>query len=1283
MQKIKGVIKPTKKEIIVLRIMIFLGVLSLINFGYWFFNPKYIDNTFLYILLCIALGYTSLRILYEWYHYWSISIPEEKTLEKNFTVDFLTTYFPGEPYEMIEETLIAIKNVSYPHTTILCDEANDPYLKDFCRLHGIKHISRDNRIDAKAGNINNALQKIATGEICVILDPDHVPQPDFLDPIIPYFQDEKIGYVQVVQAYKNLDESYVAKGAAQQTFQFYGPMMMTMNSYGTVNAIGANCTFRRAALDSIGGHAPGLSEDMHTAMQLHAKGWKSVYVPKVLARGLVPASLTAYFKQQLKWSRGTLELLVSVYPKLFRHFTWRQKIHYGTIPLHYLIGIIYIINFLLPVIALLTSTTPWKGNIVFFGLITFPFIASLMLIRTFVQRWVMEENERGFHVVGGLLQISAWWVFCLGLVYTIFRKKVPYLPTPKTGDDKTSWKLLAPNIFIALLSVSAIIIGLLKDFSPFSIFMSGFAFLNTCFMLFSIYLGSHVYQDRDKIEHNIKRKIFKVNYMFKHILWEFRHDVYRKVRKVAFLVLIMSFLTSFGLVYYDNYLKWEGVKSYPELPSLPDKMLGIYIPDKSNGISNPKDIRKAELNISTRFDIISHYLPWGDGNEQNLGRILEISKKEDVIPMITWEPWASTFKYSGEYPSLEDEKEIFSHISKGVFDQYLLDFCERIKTFREPVYIRFAHEFDNPSYPWSTTGDNTPAAFKEAWKYLVDFFRDHGAHNVKWIWSPWKPKAINNYYPGDNYVDYVAFTALNYGILNPDGKSYSLTELYLPLRNAMIAASIKKPVIFAEFGSLKIETNQKEWLQNALRDIYNDFPEVKGIVFFDSKIDYNIPETELQLNRLDWSIANTKDLREELWTQEETQYGVSLLPIDQNISQSAITSLNRSLNKNIIGISYKKGQNWYKNYQVMDRRTVMSDIGKMKDLGLNTIKYYGSNVYNYNMFNAAEFHNMKLIYGLWIPDEIGDGFHPDENYTKDLLAQVKRLRNEKNIIAWNLGNDILTKMESYYKSPKSEEAKSAYLKWLNDLVYQINAIDGSRPVIIDIEVNRFALKHTKLLLEQVNGIGLPGITIREKTYLDEYLAYLNNRGICYMVGDVEPQLLTDIKGLKYRKQSFIIRNWQDQHESNLVTFDGIVDHQGHFKNEYFSIDNYLNLNSTSEPLKKVKILKPAALLYPGHSYEYYALIQEENEKRWSYTDRIPEAQLEWNLVKCDNFGNPLALKIIGHGKKLDLKIPQDYENYRLVLKYTKDDQVSITEDILNSKVSDSENSEDTSAIVEY
>jgi cellulose synthase (UDP-forming) len=322
---------PTKTEKRTMRILILLGVASVINFLWWFLDRQHVGNKTLYVLLTFALFYKLLRILHEWYHYWDISVPRRPVAKRTYTVDMLTTACPGEPYEMFRRTLTAMQAVRYPHTSYLCDEGNDPALKALCEELGVIHVTRRVKKDAKAGNINNALRQ-ATGELCVVMDPDHEPVPEFLDRVIPYFENPEIGFVQTVQAYYNTPESLVAKGAAQQTYSFYGPMMMGMNSYGTVQAIGANCAFRREALDSIGGHAAGLSEDMHTAMQLHAKGWKSVYVPEILTRGLVPSSLGAYYKQQLKWSRGTFELLFVTFPRLFRKFTWRQKLHYFWCP---------------------------------------------------------------------------------------------------------------------------------------------------------------------------------------------------------------------------------------------------------------------------------------------------------------------------------------------------------------------------------------------------------------------------------------------------------------------------------------------------------------------------------------------------------------------------------------------------------------------------------------------------------------------------------------------------------------------------------------------------------------------------------------------------------------------------------------------------------------------------------------------------------------------------------------------------------------------------------------
>ena len=140
--------QPTKKEVLTLRLIIIIGVLSTINFFYWFLKPELIGDVVLYYSVAIVILFDTFKVLYIWYHYWSIKIPIKPNTFKKLTADVLTTYFPGEPYEMITQTLLAIKEISYPHTTYLCDEANDEFLK---KLTG-------GRIQkASIGRINNQM----------------------------------------------------------------------------------------------------------------------------------------------------------------------------------------------------------------------------------------------------------------------------------------------------------------------------------------------------------------------------------------------------------------------------------------------------------------------------------------------------------------------------------------------------------------------------------------------------------------------------------------------------------------------------------------------------------------------------------------------------------------------------------------------------------------------------------------------------------------------------------------------------------------------------------------------------------------------------------------------------------------------------------------------------------------------------------------------------------------------------------------------------------------------
>jgi cellulose synthase (UDP-forming) len=440
-----------------MRVLVAVGLLLLLQFFWWFADSDHVGYAPLFWLLTFSLCYKMLRMLQEWYHYVRVQEPIAPVVAATAplrTVDMLTTACPGEPHAMIIRTLEAMVAVRYPHTNYLCDEGDDPILRAACDRLGVVHVTRILKVHAKAGNINNALQQ-ATGELCVVLDPDHEVTPDFLDHVVPYFEDPTLGYAQVVQAYGNQQESFVALGAAEQTYHFYGPLMMGMNSYNTVQAIGANCTFRRTALDSIGGHAAGLTEDMHTAMRMHAHGWKSIYVPVVVSRGLVPSTLGGFYMQQLKWARGTFDLLFHVYPKLFRHFTWRQRLHYLTMPLYFLSGLVALIDIAVPVASLVLLKFPWHLSLPEFALHMLPVATIALLIRYNAQQWLREPHEPGLHLAGGILRIATWWVYSLGLIYTFFNVKVPYIPTPKEGQVKNEWLLSLPNLLLAALSVGA------------------------------------------------------------------------------------------------------------------------------------------------------------------------------------------------------------------------------------------------------------------------------------------------------------------------------------------------------------------------------------------------------------------------------------------------------------------------------------------------------------------------------------------------------------------------------------------------------------------------------------------------------------------------------------------------------------------------------------------------------------------------------------------------------------------------------------------------------------
>ena len=444
-------------ERVVLGVLIFLGVQSVVYFALWWFRPGHVNHLPLFILLSFATWYGVFRIIVGWYNVFHIDQPEPLPAPEGLGVAIFTTSAPGEPYEMFARTLAAAKAIRYPHTTYLLDDTRDPALRELAEEMSAVHLELLDLPGAKAGKINAALQRTSE-PLILVLDPDHIPFPQFLDRVLGYFEDEEVGFVQVAQAYGNAGESFVARGAAEQTFAFYGPILQGMSGTGTAVAIGANCTFRRAALDSIGGHGIGLAEDLVTSIRLHARGWKSVYVPEVLSRGLVPADLDSYLRQQLKWSRGVYEVLLREYPRAFRSLTAYQKISYFMIGSYYLVGVTSLIFLAVPLIYLLLGRQPAAFLLSEYIQHAVPVGLFGVAVYFFSQRWFCDPpRERGIHWRGTLLKIGSWSIYLKGLVLALLGVAVPYIPTAKERRRGSFWILARLPLVLVVMSLLAIL----------------------------------------------------------------------------------------------------------------------------------------------------------------------------------------------------------------------------------------------------------------------------------------------------------------------------------------------------------------------------------------------------------------------------------------------------------------------------------------------------------------------------------------------------------------------------------------------------------------------------------------------------------------------------------------------------------------------------------------------------------------------------------------------------------------------------------------------------------
>ncbi len=436
----------------VLRVEIAAGGIALLVFFSWWLTDNQLAPIVALIWLLFALFYAGTQLVANWYLYLIANFPEPPPIQEiGTTVDvFVTAY--QEPPEVVKRTLAAACALRGDHHTWLLDDGSNQHFQSMANQMGAGYLNREGNENAKAGNLNTALAQ-TSGEIVVIFDSDHAPEPDFLERSLGFFNDPKLGFVQVMLTFSNEQDNWIAKAAIETSLEYYNPTSIGAAEIGGASLMGSNALLRRAALDSIGGYQPGLAEDLATSLALHAAGWQSAYLAEPLAPGIAPPSYTAWFTQQLKWARGVFELLLTAYPRLFSRLTWGQRLAYIVRMTRYWIGPVVAAHLFATIAVLMFANPSQRAAFHQYLHLLAPLVILDILIRFTAFRIYRHAASPESSLLRAVTLVYATWpVYTLAWGMALLRIPLPFMPTPKSADKTMHPLWLAPQIAaIALL----------------------------------------------------------------------------------------------------------------------------------------------------------------------------------------------------------------------------------------------------------------------------------------------------------------------------------------------------------------------------------------------------------------------------------------------------------------------------------------------------------------------------------------------------------------------------------------------------------------------------------------------------------------------------------------------------------------------------------------------------------------------------------------------------------------------------------------------------------------
>jgi tetratricopeptide (TPR) repeat protein/cellulose synthase/poly-beta-1,6-N-acetylglucosamine synthase-like glycosyltransferase len=464
----------TRKAVIIVTAII--CVVYLLYRGIFTLNLSTAYATFASLLLYLAEIYGVVVVLLFFLQVWDTREPPEQSILYGRTVDvFVPTY--NEDPDLLRTTLQACMRMDYPHRTFLCDDGgtdarvNDPEkgppsrerqakLKAICDELGATYVTRPDNRHAKAGNLNFAFEK-TDGEFIIIFDADHVPEPQFITRLIGYFADEKLAFVQTPHAFYNF-ESFQSvynhgKGLYWEDGQlFYKVIQPGRNRWNAAIFAGSAALFRRKALAEVGYIATEtITEDMHTGLRMHSRGWKSLGISQRLIAGQAAPDVTTFHTQRLRWGEGNLSIMAHDNPLNTKGLKLGQRLCYLGSMIHWAGGVFKLAIYFTPLMMLISGVPPVNQfTWTLFCIMVLYVSASIWGVR-FI------SNGHGSFWRNEMFTMLGFWTQVKGTMRALFMRKLSkFVVTSKRGrQSKSIWPFIRPHFYFIGLSVLALFWG--------------------------------------------------------------------------------------------------------------------------------------------------------------------------------------------------------------------------------------------------------------------------------------------------------------------------------------------------------------------------------------------------------------------------------------------------------------------------------------------------------------------------------------------------------------------------------------------------------------------------------------------------------------------------------------------------------------------------------------------------------------------------------------------------------------------------------------------------------